>query len=564
MANGVRQRNRLKSRRLAAELSRHRRSQNGWAQRLGLSKGYLSQLVNGRRRYPSAEVQQRLLDALGLDFDDLFEIERYPSKRPRLDRPRLDRPTSELRQLPTRLMGQGDRGMWTLLRDLRAGGRTLARRPGFTALAVLILALGIGANATMFSVIRGVLLEPLGFPQPEGLMRLDENHLERGFARFGVSPANLADWQAQSETFSHISAYLPRDGNLQAGDRAQRVSLALVSPNLERVEALPGVVAATAVNRSPLAGDNWFFNFAVEGRPLAADGLLPNGLARVVTPGYFETLKIPQVAGRTFSPLDVQGAPRVVVIDREMARLHWPGEDPIGQRITMGDIPPQFAEQFTFTVVGVVGEVRHNSLETIARPAAYFPFSQATTGHSGDWGMTLLVRTEGAPLAALAPIRAEVARLDPSLPLFAASSMEEALAATLSSRRFQLRLLAAFAALALLLAAVGIYGLIAFSVGQRTREIGLRVALGARRADVRRLVVGEGMRPVLAGLVLGVLGALASSRLWSSFLYGIEPVDPGSWFGATTVLTVVGLVACWLPARRATRLEPTRALRCDS
>ena len=211
MADDVSRRIRLKSQRLAAELRLSRRSQNAWALRLGLSKGYLSQLVNGRRSYPSPAVRRRLLLALELEFDELFEWESEgvatvgeAAERPRPMTTRMPAATNGPGKPRTRKI-LGDGPMQVLAQDLRIGARLLIRKPAFTALAAVVLALGIGANTAIFSVIKGVLLEPLNFESPESLVLLDENHLARGLNRFGVSPANLADWRDSAESFSHIA-----------------------------------------------------------------------------------------------------------------------------------------------------------------------------------------------------------------------------------------------------------------------------------------------------------------------------------------------------------------------
>ena len=240
-----------------------------------------------------------------------------------------------------------------------------------------------------------------------------------------------------------------------------------------------------------------------------------------------------------------------------------PGGVRVGQRIVMGDIPREFAEQFTFTVVGVVGEVRHDTLETMARPAAYFPFSQATTGHHGDWGMTLMIRTAGDPLALAESVRAEIGRLAPTLPVFDVRSMLQAVELSKAARRFQLQLVAAFALVALVLAAVGIYGVMAYSVSRRTRELGIRLALGARAGDVVRQILREGMVPVAAGLLFGLAGALVLVRVLSSFLFGIEPVDTRSFLSGAAVLATVAVIACLIPAWRATGVDPAVTLRYE-
>jgi len=327
---------------------------------------------------------------------------------------------------------------------------------------------------------------------------------------------------------------------------------------LERVAALPGVASAGAVNRQPLEGPWWGNYFVVEGRPVPPPGEEMHALARVVMPGYSATLGIPLVKGRLLRSSDEAGAPRVVVINQAMARTFWPDADPLGQRIDLQDYPgpPAWA-----TVVGIVGDVRYAGLQMTPMPAFYRTFPQGRSGHFDDWGMRLLVRAEGDPLSLIAAVRREVAALDPGLPVYGVRRMDEVLAGAAGPERFRTVLLGGFAALALVLTAVGVYGVTAYTVALRTHEMGVRVALGAPRARLVGLVVGQGMALVGGGALVGLILALGLTRFLASLLYGVGATDPGTFVAVGLVLLAATLAACILPARRAARVDPILALR---
>jgi putative ABC transport system permease protein len=331
---------------------------------------------------------------------------------------------------------------------------------------------------------------------------------------------------------------------------------------LRQVRAVPGVRAASAINHLPLAGDIWGWPFQVEGRPLPAPGDSPTATYRVVLPGYFEAMGIPILRGRDVAETDRLGVPGVVVVNEWLARRHWPGEDPIGKRIALDD--PR-RESSWLTVVGVVKNAVRGDWAAAPEDEVFLPYLQTRRylekADSPFSYMTLVARTDGDAAALAPPIRAVVASMDRRVPVSQVQTMEDVVAQSTAAPRFYLLLLGAFAAVAVLLAAVGIYGVMSYSVSRRTNEIGIRMALGAQPAEVRRLVVGQGMVLALAGAALGMVGALGLTRLMSGLLYGVRASDPATFLAACGFLVAVALAASYFPARRASRINPLAALR---
>ena len=322
-----------------------------------------------------------------------------------------------------------------------------------------------------------------------------------------------------------------------------------------RLNSLPGVEAAGATLSLPLGGSNYSVgrSFIREGRPATPEAS-ENAAYSVVTPGYFRALRIPLRAGRLFDERDDAAAPKVVVINDVLARKVFPGEDPVGKHLTVWR-----DEKFPRQIVGVVGEAKPQRLDADPAAQMYVPHRQ----DAGWGGLSLVVRAEGDAAALTQAVRAEVRALDGQLPVYDVKTMGRVLADATAYRRVTVFLMAGFAAAALLLSGVGLYGVLSYAVAQRTHEIGIRMALGARRGDVLRLVVRQGMALTLAGLALGLAAALAVTRLMAGLLYGVSAADPAVYALVSLLLAAVALVACLVPARRATKVDPMVALRYE-
>ncbi len=320
---------------------------------------------------------------------------------------------------------------------------------------------------------------------------------------------------------------------------------------VDSIRQTPGVVMAGAVTTLPLTPMEIQEAFMIEGRPPTGG---PAGVGLdLVTPDYFRAMGIPLLGGRGFTPFDRANAPKVAIIDEGLKRQFFPAENPLGKRILIPGVSKEWRE-----IVGVVGGVRHYGLDSAIRPQLYVPLAEYSENF-----MTLVVRGSRDPLQLASVVRAAVWRVDKDQPIAKAQRLEQLLADSISQQRFNSDLMQLFALLALVLAAVGIHGVIAFSVTQRTHEIGVRMALGSEKGRVLRLILGHGMRLVLAGLVLGWIGALALTRVLSSMLFGIEATDPMVFAVVPPLLVLVAFAAAYLPARRATRVDPAVALRYE-
>jgi putative ABC transport system permease protein len=398
------------------------------------------------------------------------------------------------------------------------GGRQRLRSALVVSEVALSLILLVGAGLMMRS-----------------FMRLTE-------VRPGFDPSNLLT----------VSMSLPRaryDNNQKIGDFYARLS--------ERVSRVPGVEGAAAVSLLPMGGSGSTTSFVIDGRPAPQPGEEPEANYRSATPTYFETMRIPVLRGRVFEERDATGRPVVAVVNETFVRTFFPDEDPIGRIIYDPQRRNPPAE-----IVGVVGDVKHWGLDDEPEPYLYAPHAQ-----SGENFMTLVVRAGGDPESLTAAVRREVLAIDRDQPVFDVKTMESRIEQQSAQKRVLTWLLAVTASVALILAAIGIYGVVAYTVAQRTHEIGIRMALGARAGDILRLVLGQGMILVSAGIVLGLAGALGLmvflTKSMSNFLFSVSGTDPAVYAGVAALLGAVALLACLVPARRASRVDPMEALRYE-
>jgi putative ABC transport system permease protein len=327
---------------------------------------------------------------------------------------------------------------------------------------------------------------------------------------------------------------------------------------LARISTVPGVRSASMESFPPLTGMGAATGVHLLSQPSLALADLPVANVRVVGPDYFGTMSIPLRSGRLFNRQELAAEHHVTIINQAFADKYLRGVNPLGQKAVIYMKSDAEAENQPSEIIGVVGDVHQLGLDTAPEPTVYWPHSELVMS-----GMTILVRTSNDPLALLSTIRNQLQQLDPELPMAAVATMDQLLADSLSRSRFTMLLLGIFAVVALVLAAVGIYGLIAYSVTQRTQELGIRIALGAQRRDVLRLVLVQGTRLTLLGVAIGVLAALTLSRLLGTLLFGVSATDPLTFAGVAGLLAVVALLACFIPARRATRVDPTVALRYE-
>ncbi len=408
-----------------------------------------------------------------------------------------------------------------LFAALRPGGRTTGLRSRRLARATLVageialaLMLLFGAGLLMRSLHRLLSVDP-GF-DPAGLLTME---VQTTGPRYQEDPA--------------IRAFF---------DRAR-----------DAVREVPGVDHAGWTSQLPLGGNFDRYGVRIEGVVLANPANAPDADRYAVTPGYLEAMRIPLQRGRAITDADGTEAPKIVLINQTFAAVAWPNSDPIGAKVQLGG-----PERPWRTVVGIVGDVRHTSLDEKLAPQIYLPEAQ---WFSADDAMVLTVRTHGDPVPLAGAIRAAIRSVDPTLPILHVATMEDVVSATAQQRRFAFVLFQVFAVVALLLAAAGIYGVLAGSVTERTRELGIRAALGASRNGLLALVVRQGLALTVTGLAVGALGSLLLSRFLQRLLFGVGAQDPLTFAGVVVVLLAVALTACWAPAWRATRVSPLEAIR---
>jgi predicted permease len=323
----------------------------------------------------------------------------------------------------------------------------------------------------------------------------------------------------------------------------------------ERIRRLPGVESAGGVSALPLTGGIGWGSITIEGYDASSGQSVIQADMRAASVGYFETMKIPLIRGRFFAEQDIKGSERVVIVDENMARTYWPKADPVGKRLKFGGADN---DSPWMSVVGVVANVKHYALDTDSRVALYVPHLQGGAG-----SLSIAVRTTADPLSAVAAVTREARALDPNLPLYDVKTMEQWLSESLARRRFAMLMLGLFAVVAMLLAGVGIYGVMSYAVAQRTREIGIRVALGAQTRDVLRLIAQQGMSLTGIGVGIGLVAAVAATRLMASLLFGVRATDPMTFAAIALLLALVALAACWIPARRATKVDPMVTLKYE-
>jgi putative ABC transport system permease protein len=323
-----------------------------------------------------------------------------------------------------------------------------------------------------------------------------------------------------------------------------------------RARALPGVKTVGLANFIPLDGGSENYVFSIRGHPPVRPSDAPSTEARKISPDFFVAMGMPIVRGRSIAPTDVPGAPQVLVVNQAFAQAFFPNEDPLGKTIVLGwgGDPGGDARE----IVGIVGNVHSFGLEDAPEPTVYAPMAQRT-----DQSISIVVRTDAAPANLAAPLRALVRDLDREVPVYSVQTMDERVASSVGRQRFYASLIAIFAAVALILSAVGLYGVIAYAVSQRTHELGVRVALGATGDRISRMVIGEGLVLTAIGIVIGALASVFAGRLVSSLLFGVSSLDPMTIGSVTLVLVAVATLASWLPARRAARVDPLIAMRGD-
>jgi putative ABC transport system permease protein len=336
--------------------------------------------------------------------------------------------------------------------------------------------------------------------------------------------------------------------------RTPEQRLRFVEQTLASLESLPGVRSAGAASAMPFGVADLHIRttFAIDGRPRPAPGDVPSTAVSVATPGYFPTLGVRLVRGRFLASTDGPDAPRVAVVSEALARRYWPGGDAVGSRLSLRWLGRDLA----LDIVGIVGDLRHERLDREPRPTLFLPHAQSPFG-----GMTFVVRTAGDPALVLEAAQQRIWAIDPLQTIYSASTVEAWVDRTLGERRFSMLLVSAFAAMALGLALVGLYGVMSFVTRQRAREIGVRRVLGAKPADIVKLVLGRGLRLTLIGILLGLVGALAAGRFMQGLLFGVSPADAMSFGGVTLLIGLVSLAACLIPALRALRIDPGAAIR---
>ena len=344
-----------------------------------------------------------------------------------------------------------------------------------------------------------------------------------------------------------MGIFVPDTRYKKAADRVQ-----FYQQLTERLKVLPGIESVGAVNRLPLNGNNVLIGVSIPGTAVTVDK--PEMIdRRVADPGYFRTIDIPLLKGRFFTPEDTPDSPKVAIINQAMARRFWPGDDPLGKQAILAT-----KDGLTTTIVGIVGDVRHHGLDAKFEPELYVPYTQAASE-----GMVVVMRTAQAPSSIISSVRTQVWSLDRQIPLDTLPTMEEVIATSVSRPRFRTVLMGSFAALALILSAVGIYGVVSYSTSRRSAEIGIRVALGAQRTNILIMILGQGVKLAFIGVLIGLAVSFLVTQFLSTLLYGIKSYDPLTMVTVPLLLITVAIIACYVPARRALKVNPVSALRME-
>ena len=352
------------------------------------------------------------------------------------------------------------------------------------------------------------------------------------------------------------------------GDRFQKTAgvAQLSREGRDRLNAIPGVEVSASTCCLPIQGQ-FGLPFTIVGRPPVKGRDTPGAGWMSVSPGYYSVFKIPILRGRDFTESDTAAAPGVALINQTLAKKYWPKENPVGQQIVIGkDVGPEFDEP-PRQIIGVVGDTHEGGLGRDPGPMMIVPATQVTDGMTALNARIVpirwVVRTHGDPRAVITAVTEQLRQVSGGFPVARVRTMDEVVSRSTARETFNMLLLTIFGAVALVLAAIGIYGLMAYSVQQRTQEMGIRMALGADRATIRKLVVWHGMRLTIVGVVLGIAAAFGLTRLIASFLFGVKPWDPAVFISVPLILAAVALVAVWLPATRPAKLDPMQALRIE-
>jgi putative ABC transport system permease protein len=439
---------------------------------------------------------------------------------------------------------------------------------GFTLLVSLLTGIGFGLLPA-FQATRTNLNTSL----KEGGTKASEGRQRRG-ARNVLVVTEIALAQVLLVGAALLVISYVRVTKIDPGFNPDRVLTAKIAPSnkkypdsgarsafytsvLEHLQSLPGVESAGMVMNLPLTGSSMNRGFRVEGRPVPQAAENVNMDYQIVSPNYFSTLQIPIKQGRSLIATDIETSEPVIVINETMARQYWPNEDPVGKRLAIGESSKDTSWR---TIVGVVSDTKHASLSEPTVPTSFIAYRQDLE----SWPRMGFVIKAKADAASLAPaVRKELALIDRAQPVYAIEPMDKLLTTSVAQRRFIMLLLGSLSAIALTLAMVGVYGVISFSVSERTQEIGIRMALGARAADVLRMVLGQGMRVTLIGIVIGLSAAFGLTRLLASLLFEVSPTDLRTFLIVAAVLGAVAVLACYIPARRATKVDPLVALRYE-